>query len=69
MLSSYSVTCPYENCRWSGSLVPSLVRGGSDAEVAPEQRAWFRCPRCQQDWEVQIRDDRVIVLPASRQGS
>jgi hypothetical protein len=26
--------------------------------------AWFRCPRCQGDWEVRITDDRVTVLPA-----
>ena len=67
MLSSYPVACPHENCDWTGSLVPSLVRGGSAAEVAPMQRAWFRCPRCQGDWEVRIVIDRVTVLPAAEQ--
>jgi hypothetical protein len=32
------------------------------------QRAWFRCPRCEEDWEVRIRDDTVIVLPAAEHG-
>lgn len=63
MLSSYWVPCPYENCGWTGSVVPSVLRGGSDAEIASMQRAWFRCPRCQRDWEVRITNDRVTVLP------
>ena len=68
MLSSYPVACPHENCGWTGSLVPSLVRGGADAEVASMQRAWFRCPRCQRDWEVRINNDRVTVLPVVEHG-
>jgi hypothetical protein len=64
MLSSYPVACPHENCGWTGSLVPSHLRGGVDAEIASMQRAWFRCPRCQRDWEVRIKDDKVTVLPA-----
>jgi hypothetical protein len=31
-------------------------------------RAWFRCPRCQGDWEVRITDDRVTVLPLVERG-
>jgi hypothetical protein len=62
MLSSYHLTCPHESCGWTGSLVPSLVRGGAEAEVASMQQAWFRCPRCQRDWEVRITNDRVTVL-------
>jgi hypothetical protein len=69
MLSSYSVTCPHEQCGWTGNLVPSLVRGGADAEIASMQRAWFRCPRCQRDWEVRITDDRVTVLPVVERGA
>lgn len=68
MLSSYSVACPHETCGWTGSLVPSLLRGGTDAEIASMQRAWFRCPRCQGDWEVRITKDRVTVLPAVEHG-
>jgi hypothetical protein len=68
MLSSYPVACPYEGCSWTGSLVPSLARGGADAEVPPMQRAWFRCPRCRRDWEVRINNDRVTVLPAVEHG-
>jgi hypothetical protein len=68
MLSSYPVACPHPGCEWTGSLVPSLVRGGTEAEIAPMQRAWFRCPRCQGDWEVRISDDRVIVLPRAAPG-
>jgi hypothetical protein len=63
MLSSYSVTCPHTNCGWTGSLVPSLLRGGANAEIASMQHAWFRCPGCDRDWEVQIRHDKVTVLP------
>jgi hypothetical protein len=68
MLSSYSVSCPHETCGWTGSLVPSLVRGGSDAEIRSGQRAWFQCPLCRRDWEVRIRDDRVTIVPAVEQG-
>jgi hypothetical protein len=63
MLSSYPVACPHEGCRWIGGLIPSLVRGGASAEVASTQRAWFRCPRCERDWEVRISDDKVEALP------
>jgi hypothetical protein len=62
MLSSYSVVCPHEGCGWTGSLVPSMLRGGADAEIASAQRAWFRCPRCRADWEVRITDDQVTIL-------
>ena len=54
MLSSYPVTCPYAGCGWTGSLVPSLLRGGEGSEIASAHRAWFRCPRCDGDWEVRI---------------
>jgi len=50
MLSSYPVTCPYENCEWTGSLIPSLIQGGASAEIASRQRAWFRCPLCRRHW-------------------
>jgi hypothetical protein len=68
MRTSYPVACPHENCDWTGSLVPSLVRGGTDAETASMERAWFRCPRCQGDWEVRISNDKVTVLPAFEHG-
>ena len=68
MLTSYPVACPHANCSWAGSLVPSLLRGGPDAEIVSMHRAWFRCPRCQDDWEVRITDDRVTVLPAVERG-
>jgi hypothetical protein len=68
MLSSYWVTCPYEDCGWSGSLVPSVVRGGAGAEIASMQPAWLRCPRCQGDWEVRITNDRVSALPVAGRG-
>jgi hypothetical protein len=69
MLSSYSVTCPHENCGWTGSLVPSLVQGGADAEIGSKQRAWFKCPRYQRDWEVRIIDDRVTTLRTAERDS
>lgn len=65
MLTSYSVSCPHDNCRWSGSLIPSLLRGGADSEVASMRKAWFQCPRCACDWEVQIVNDAVTVLPVA----
>jgi hypothetical protein len=68
MLSSYPVACPDSDCGWTGSLIPSLVRGGAEAEIASMQRAWFRCPRCQGDWEVRITNDRVTVLPRASSG-
>jgi len=66
MLSSYPVACPHDNCGWTGNLVPSHLRGGADAEIVSMHRAWFRCPRCQGDWEVRITDDRVTILPGGR---
>ncbi|HZT83419.1 MAG TPA: hypothetical protein VFA26_24525 [Gemmataceae bacterium] len=68
MLSSYSVRCPYPDCEWNGSLVPSLIRGGAGSEIASKQHAWFRCPSCERDWEVSITNDRVTVLPVGEQG-
>jgi hypothetical protein len=67
MLSSYSVACTDANCGWTGSLVPSLLRGGANAEIVSMHRAWFRCPHCQRDWEVRISNDRITVLPAVEQ--
>jgi len=64
MLTSYPVACPHPNCGWSGSLVPTKVRGGARAVIASRQRAWFQCPGCQKDWEVRIIDDKVTILPA-----
>jgi hypothetical protein len=64
MLTSYPVACPHKNCGWTGSLLPSVLRGGPDAEIVSMQRAWFRCLLCQRDWEVRIADDRVTVMPA-----
>src|SRR5690348_14338161 len=69
MLSSYPVACPHANCGWAGNLVPSLLRGGPDAEIVSMHRAWFRCPRCQDDWEVRITNDRVTVLPVIERGA
>lgn len=66
MLSSYPVACPHAKCAWTGSLVPSLLRGGADAEITSMSRAWFRCPRCRLDWEVRIAGDTVTVVPAGQ---
>jgi hypothetical protein len=68
MLSSYPVACPHEGCGWTGSLIPSRVQGGAGTEIASMQRGWFRCPRCQRDWEVRITNDRVTALPAVEHG-
>jgi len=68
MLSSYPVSCPSENCGWTGSLVPSRIQGGADSEIVSMQRAWFRCPRCRHDWEVRLTDDRVMVMPVLEPG-
>jgi hypothetical protein len=68
MLSSYPVACPHAGCNWKGNLVPSLIQGGSSEEIATMQRAWFRCPRCRNDWEVRIDGDRVTVAPVPVSG-
>ncbi len=68
MLSSYRVACPYTGCGWNGSLVPSVLRDGEDSEIVSGQRAWLQCPRCQRDWEVRIKDDKVTVLPVIKEG-
>ena len=69
MLTSYSVACPHPKCDWTGSLVPSHLRGGADAEIVSMHRAWFQCPRCRCDWEVRITDDKVTILPVDEHGS
>ena len=63
MLTSYSVACPHKKCRWSGNIVPSHLKGGAGAEIVSMHCAWFRCPRCQGDWEVRIANDKITVLP------
>ena len=68
MLTSFSVTCPDELCGWSGSVIPSIRQGGIAAEVDLVKRAWFRCPRCLGDWEVQIADDRLTIVPGHDPG-
>lgn len=67
MLSSYPVTCPHEGCHWKGSLVPSHLQGGPEAEIVSMHRAWFHCPFCQGNWEVRITDDTVKVLPVQHE--
>jgi hypothetical protein len=64
MLSSYRVACPHAECGWTGSLVPSVLRGGENSEIVSGHRAWLKCPRCRRNWEVRIKDDNVTVLPA-----
>jgi hypothetical protein len=68
MLSSYPVVCPYVGCSWTGNLVPSHASGGAGEEIASRQPAWFRCPRCQRDWEAWVQEDKVTVLPVLEGG-
>ena len=63
MTTSYSVAYPHPKCRWTGNLVPSEWQEGASAEILSMHRAWFRCPRCQGDWEARIANDKVTVLP------
>jgi len=44
-------------------LVPSHLKGGVSAEIVSMHRAWFCCPNCRGDWEVQIIGDIVTVVP------
>ena len=68
MLSSFRVACPHAECGWTGSLVPSVLRDGEDAEIVSGQRAWLQCPRCKRDWEVRIKDDKVTIVPLPEGG-
>jgi len=69
MLTSYWVSCPHENCGWTGNVVPSHLQGGVDAEIVSMHRAWFQCPRCKHDWEVRITNERVTVMPIAERSS
>jgi hypothetical protein len=69
VLSHYSVACLHEHCAWNGSLVPSPLQGGADAETASMQRAWFRCPRCQREWEVRSAPGSVTFLATVGRGN
>lgn len=62
MLTSFPVRCPHAGCAWTDDLMPSRTPGGPAADIEPWGHGWFRCPRCGQDWEGEIRDDRVLVL-------
>ena len=62
-MSSYPEACPREDCGWKGNLVPSRVQVGTSEEITAMQRAWFRCPHCGRDWEVQIDGDKLTVAP------
>jgi hypothetical protein len=68
MLTSYPVTCPHADCTWKGDLIPSLLKGGTVAEIATMHRGWFHCPQCGGDWEVRITADVVTVLPVVEHG-
>jgi hypothetical protein len=68
MLSRYPVACPHESCGWTGSLTPSQVRGGAEAEFASMQRAWLHCPPCPGDGEVHVNNGGVTVLPRAAPG-
>ena len=68
MLSDCSVVLSHENCDWTGDLVLSHVQRRGEAEIGPTDQAWFRCPRCQHQWEVRVTDDALIVLPAVEPG-
>jgi Zn finger protein HypA/HybF involved in hydrogenase expression len=66
MLTSYPVTCPHENCGWTGNLIPSHFRAGENAVIVAEQMAWLHCPRCGSNWEMRFSGDSLVVLPVYR---
>ena len=68
MLSSFRVACPHAGCDWTGSLVPSVLRDGADAEIASGHWAWLQCPQCRRNWEVRIKDEKATVLPVMEEG-
>jgi anti-anti-sigma factor len=64
VLTRYSITCSHESCDWIGKLMPSLIEGAKAGEkIALLQKAWFVCPGCSRNLEVQIVDGVVKVLP------
>lgn len=63
MFSDCSVILAHENCDWTGSLIATHVQRRGLAEIVTTDRAWFRCPHCQQQWEVQVSDFAVDFLP------
>lgn len=63
MLTSYLVRCPHVGCNWFGSLLP-LNNPEAWANSTPTVKiATFQCPRCQGDFQGQIKGDDVIPLP------
>ena len=67
-MSSFRVACPHAECGWTGSLVPSILRGGEDSEIVIGHRAWLQCPRCRCDWEVRIEGDKATILLLTKKG-
>jgi hypothetical protein len=57
------ISSRYSKSQFKLVRIRDAWNGGASAEVASAQRAWFRCPRCERDWEVRISDDKVEVLP------
>lgn len=62
MLTQYSITCPHESCEWIGKLMPALIEGTTVGEITSLQKAWFECPGCSRNLEVQIVDGVVKLL-------
>jgi hypothetical protein len=63
MLTSYWVTCPHFECRWSGSLLPSRDTEAWRPAAPALGTVTFRCPRCRHEWRARVVGDDVKPLP------
>jgi hypothetical protein len=63
MLTSYLVKCPYPDCNWSGSLLPSRDTEAWRSSVPTASTAEFECPGCMREWHAKVVGDDVVPLP------
>jgi hypothetical protein len=63
VLTDYMVTCPYPNCRWSGSLLPSRNRDAWLSAAPTTHHVVFECPRCRREWRAELVGEDVHPLP------
>jgi hypothetical protein len=62
MLTSYQVTCPHSDCRWSGCLLPHEHLEAWRGARPNRSETVFLCPQCQRSWPARIVGDDVVPL-------
>lgn len=67
MLTSYLVRCPFPDCEWFGSLLPSRDTDSWRGSIPTTSMAVFECPQCGHEWRARILGDDIVPLPLDEQ--